>query len=87
MGPVTYIHMSTTCYLRRILKVSKGVPTAALYLELGDSPINFKIEIKQLLHLKCILAGENDDPVHMVYREILKYMEEMNWANDVQPPP
>ena len=29
---------SQLSYLRRILEVSKGVPTAALYLELGSYP-------------------------------------------------
>ena len=35
-------------YLRKIFEVSKGVPTAALYLELGVLPISFEIELKQL---------------------------------------
>ena len=46
---------SQLSYLRRILEVSKGVPTAALYLELGVLPISFEIELKQLLYLKRIL--------------------------------
>ena len=71
-------------YLRKILEVSKGVlPTAALYLELGVLPISFEIELKQLLYLKRILDREYDDPVRMVYHEMLKYKEEINWANDV----
>ena len=70
-------------YLRKILEVSKGVPSAALYLELGVLPISFEIELKQLLYLKRILDREYDDPVRMVYHEMLKYKEEINWANDV----
>ena len=70
-------------YLRKILEVSKGVPSAALFLELGVLPISFEIELKQLLYLKRILDREYDDPVHMVYHEMLKYKEEINWANDV----
>ena len=70
-------------YLRKILEVSKGVPSAALYLELGVLPISFEIELKQLLYLKCILDREYDDPVRMVYHKMLKYKEEINWANDV----
>ena len=63
------------------MEVSKGVPSAALYLELGVLPISFEIELKQLLYLKRILDREYDDPVHMVYHEMLKYKEEINWAN------
>ena len=37
------------------MEVSKGVPTATLYLELGVLPISFEIELKQLLYLKHIL--------------------------------
>ena len=33
---------SQLSYLRRILEVSKGVPTAALYLEFGILPISFE---------------------------------------------
>ena len=74
---------SQLSYLRRILEVSKGVPTAALYLELGALPISFEIELEQLLYLKRILDREYDDPVCMVYHEMLKCKEELNWANDV----
>ena len=74
---------SQLCYLRRILEVSKGVPTATLYLELGVLPISLEIELKQLLYLKRILDREYDDPVRMAYHEMLKHKEEINWANDV----
>ena len=69
-------------FLRCMLEVPKGTPTAALYLELGILPINFEIEIKQLLYLKRILDKKNDDPVQLCYREMLKFSEEANWAND-----
>ena len=54
-------------FLRCMLEVPKGTPTAALYLELGILPINFEIEIKQLLilYLKRILDKKNDDPVQL----------------------
>ena len=70
-------------FLRCMLEVPKGTPTAALYLELGILPINFEIEIKQLLYLKRILDKKNDDPVQLCYHEMLKFSEEANWANDV----
>ena len=66
-----------------MLEVPKGTSTAALYLELGILPIHFEIEIKQLLYLKRILDKKNDDPVQLCYREMLKFSEEANWANDV----
>ena len=66
-----------------MLDVPKGTPTAALYLELGILPINFEIEIKQLLYMKRILDKKNDDPVQLCYHEMLKFSEEANWANDV----
>ena len=59
------------------------MPTAALYLELGVLPISFEIELKQLLYLKRILDREYDDPVRMVFHEVLKFKEEINLANDV----
>ena len=68
---------SQLSHLRRILEVSKGAPTAALYLELGALLISFEIELKQILYLKRILDREYDDPVHMVYHEMLKYKEEI----------
>ena len=43
---------SELSYLRGILQVSKGVPTAALYLKLGVLSISFEIRLKQLLYLK-----------------------------------
>ena len=46
---------SQLSYLRGILEVSKGVLTAALYLELGVLPISFEIELKQLSYLPCVL--------------------------------
>ena len=66
-----------------MLEVPKGTPTASLYLELGLLPMNFEIEIKQLLYLKRILDKKNDDPVQLCYCEMLKFSEEANWANDV----
>ena len=35
-------------FMRKILEVPRSSPTAALYLELGISPIRYEIEIKQL---------------------------------------
>ena len=70
---------SQLSYLKGILEVSKGVPTAALYLELGVLPISFEIRVK----IAFILDRKYDDPVRMVFYEMLKYKEEFSWANDV----
>ena len=45
-------------------------------LELGILPINFGIQIKQLLYLKRIVDKINDDPVQLCYREMLKFSED-----------
>ena len=66
-----------------MLEVPKGTPTAALCLKLGILPTNFEIEIKQLLYLKRNLDKQNDDPVQLCYREMLRFSEEVNWASDV----
>ena len=46
-------------------------------------PIKSEIEIKQLLYLKRILDKNNDDPVQLSYREMLKFSEEVNLVKDV----
>ena len=66
-----------------MLDAPKSTPTAALYLELSILQIKFVIEIKQLLYLKRILDKENGDLVQLCYREMLKFSEEVNCANDV----
>ena len=68
-------NLSQLKFLRRMLEVPKGTPTAALYLEPDILPINFEIEIKQLLYLKRILDKKNDDPVQLRYREMLRTVQ------------
>ena len=70
-------------FLRRVMKVPKSTPTAALFLELGVFPIQYEIGKRQLAFLKKILDRQNHDLVKMVYNEILKYQAERNWANNV----
>ena len=60
-----------------------STPMAATYLELGVLPIEYEIDIGRLCFLWTILQKNNDDPVRMVYTEMLKYNFEENWANDV----
>ena len=68
-------------FLRRVMEVPKSTTTAALFLELGILPIRYEIEKRQLVFLKIILDRQNDDPVKMIYHEILKYQAERNSAN------
>ena len=70
-------------YLRRVLEMPKSTPTAALFLDLGILPIQYEIEKKQLLYLKCVLEKNADDPVQQTYYQVLEYQDENNWANHI----
>ena len=70
-------------YLRSIMEAPGSTPVAATYLELGVLPIEYEIDIRRLRFLWTILQKNYDDPVRMVYTEMLKYHFEENWANDV----
>ena len=54
------------------MEVSKSTPTAALFLELSTLPIQYEIEKRQLVFLNKILNRQNDDPVKMIYHEMVK---------------
>ena len=77
------LRKSQLSFLRRALELPRSVPTAALYLELGILPIKYEIAIRQLLFLKKILDKNENDPVSQVYREMIKYEFENNWARNV----
>ena len=70
-------------YLKRVLEVPKSTPTAALFLDLGILPIQYEIEKKQLLYLKCVLEKNADDPVQQTYYQMLKYQGENNWTKHI----
>ena len=63
-------------FMRKILKVLRSTPTAALYLELGIWPIRYEIEIGQLFSLIRVLDKKADDPCSLVYLEMLKSKDE-----------
>ena len=69
--------------MRKILEVPRSSPTAALYLELGISPIRYEIEIRQLFFLKRVLDKKADDPCLLVFSKMLKFKDESNWGNEV----
>ena len=39
-------------YLRNIMELPKGAPIAVPYLELGNLPIKYEIEMRQIFYLK-----------------------------------
>ena len=70
-------------YLRSITEVPKSTPIAAVYLEFGVLPIQYEVQLRKLYFLKSILQKIHDDPVRMVYNEMLKYPCENSWANEM----
>ena len=70
-------------YLRSIMKLPKGAPIAALYLELGILPIKYETEVRQILYLKKVLGKKPDDPVLLACKEMLKFDSEDKWANNL----
>ena len=70
-------------FLRHVMEVPKSTPTSGLFLEMGILPVQFVIEVRQLMFLKKIIARDPSDHVKEVYLEMLKYPGENNWANNV----
>ena len=70
-------------YLRNGMEVSRAVPIAALYLDLGVLPIRYEIEMRQLLFLRGILSKDPCDPVKLAYEEMKNFGFEKNWANNM----
>ena len=65
------------------MEVPKSTPTFGLFLEMGILPVQFVIEIRQLMFLKKIIARDPGDPVKKGNSEIIKYPSENNLANNV----
>ena len=74
---------SQLSYLRNVMEVSKAVPIAALYLDLGVLPIKYEKEMRQLFFLKEILSKDPCDPVKLAYEEMKKFGSEKSWANNM----
>ena len=66
-----------------MIEAPVSTPVAATYLGMGVLPIEYQIDIHRLRFLCTIFQKNNDDPVRMVYTEMLKYPFEENRANDV----
>ena len=65
------------------MELPRSVPTDAFILEMGIWPIKFEIELRQLTYLKRIIDRDQNDPVFQLYKEMLKYSSENNWANNI----
>ena len=65
------------------MEVPNSTPMADLFLEMGISPAQFVIELRQLNFLKKIPNRNQEDPVKRIYNEMLKYCTENNWADNV----
>ena len=70
-------------FLRHVMEVPKSTLTSGLFLEMGILPVQFVIEVRQLMFLKKVIARDPSDPVKKVYLEMLKYPGENNWASNV----
>ena len=69
---------SQSNYLKNVMEVSRAVPIAALYLDLGVLPIRYEIEMRQLFFLKGILSKDPWDPVKLAYEEMKTFGSEKN---------
>ena len=56
---------SQLSYLRNVMEVSKVVPIAALYLDLGV--LRYEMEMRYLFFLEGILSKDPCDPVKLAY--------------------
>ena len=69
-GDYMMLQNSQLNYLRKVTEVSRVVPIAALYLDLGVLPIKYEIETRQLFFVKGILSKDLCDPVKLAYEEM-----------------
>ena len=73
-------------YLKRVLGVASSTANAVVYLELGVLPIQYEIELRQLMFLHRILNLEDEDPVHEMFTNQTTLAEagEENWWSGVK---
>ena len=57
------LQKSQLTFLRRVMELPRSVPTDAFFLEIGNWPIRFEIEFRQLTYLKRIIDRNQNDPV------------------------
>ena len=74
---------SQLSYHRNVMKASKAIPIAALYLDLCVLPIRYEIETRQLFFLKGILSKDHCDPVKLAYEEMNRFGSEKILANNM----
>ena len=71
-------------YLKRIFHCPSSTPNSLTFLETGTIPVEQEIHIRQLGFLRHILSLSTNDPVKLVYKQLLSYDYEENWANEVK---
>ena len=69
-----------------MLGVASSTANAVVYLELGVLPIQYEIELRQLMFLHRILNLEDEDPVHEMFinQTTLAEAGEENWWSGVK---
>ena len=70
------------CFLRKILKTTKGCPIAQMYLETGHVPARFEIKKIRLLFLQYILK---ESPSSLIYKFLQLQIENPtrgDWASN-----
>ena len=54
-------------FLRHVMEVPQSTPTSCLFLEMGTLPVQFVIEMRQIMFLKKIIARDPSDPFKKVH--------------------
>ena len=73
-------------FLKRVVGVAASTANSFIFLELGVLPIQYEIEIRQLMFLHRILNLNEDDPVHKMFENQVRMAEagEENWWSGVK---
>ena len=72
-------------FLKRIVGVSNSTSNSFIFLELGVLPIEHEIGRRQIMFLHTILQLEDDDPVKLMFWNLVSLHEagESNWWTEV----
>ena len=71
-------------YLKRMLRVPQATANCFVYLETGILPIDHEIWRRQLTYLHHILNLDDNDPVKVLYTQMVKLVGEKNWGNNMR---
>ena len=70
-------------FLKRTLRVPQATANSFVFLETGIIPIDHEIWRRQFTFLHHILTLEENDPVKVMYKQMLSLPGERNWANKI----